>query len=112
MDKATREATIAAVSAQFDADLIIYWGDLARAHDEQLLSRLRSRRLHRNCVLWLITRGGDANAAYRIARTLQRVYNTRAKDDGKKGTFNLFVSSICKSAGTILATGADKLIMC
>lgn len=111
MDKATREATIQAVTTRDDADLIVYWGDLGRPQDDELLKVLRARRLRRNCILWLITRGGDANVAYRIARTLQRVYHTREKDETKKGVFNLFVSSICKSAGTILASGADKLLM-
>ena len=49
----------------------------------------------------LVTRGGDAGAAYRIARLLQTKYTN----------FALCVPSICKSAGTLVATGAHQLVV-
>jgi len=54
-----------------------------------------------NCVLILTTSGGDADAAFIIARQLKRVY-TR---------FYLFVFGRCKSAGTLVAAGADEIVM-
>src|SRR5260370_20038582 len=100
MNRAEAEAILEAFCVANDSDLIVYWGDL-RADYEYVLRNLAKRRRRRNCVLWLTTRGGDPNTAYRIARTLQRFYKTRVE----------IVSNICKSAGTIVATGSDKLYM-
>jgi Serine dehydrogenase proteinase len=55
----------------------------------------------KGCVLILVTYGGDASAAYRIARFMQDVFKP----------FIVFVPGPCKSAGTLLATGAHQLIM-
>jgi hypothetical protein len=52
-------------------------------------------------LLILTTNGGDADAAYKIARHLKRCYDT----------FTLAVFGMCKSAGTILALGADEIVM-
>ena len=45
--------------------------------------------------------GGDADTAYRIARCLQFKYEQ----------FSLYVWGYCKSAGTLVATGANELIL-
>jgi hypothetical protein len=47
----------------------------------------------------LVTRGGDPDVAYRIARCIQNHYEK----------FTVCVSGICKSAGTLLALGANEL---
>jgi hypothetical protein len=52
-------------------------------------------------LVLLVTSGGDADAAYKIARALQRYY-TR---------FSASIPGYCKSAGTIVATGAHELII-
>lgn len=49
----------------------------------------------------LVTFGGDADTAYRIARCLQDHYEK----------FILYVSGICKSAGTLVAIGAHELVI-
>ncbi len=49
----------------------------------------------------MVTEGGDADPAYRIARCLQDHYDR----------FSLFVSGYCKSAGTLVALGAHELQM-
>ena len=51
----------------------------------------------------LTTCGGSGDSAYRIARCLQRSY--------RDGEFILFVDSLCKSAGTLIALGSDQIIM-
>lgn len=53
-------------------------------------------------ILLLTTYGGEANAAYRMARWFQRNYQE----------FVVFPPSICASAGTLLAVGANKIVMC
>lgn len=55
------------------------------------------RRKH--CILVLTTSGGDADAAYLMARYLRRFY--------EKVTICVF--GYCKSAGTLLALGAHEV---
>ena len=50
----------------------------------------------------LSTFGGDAHAAYRVTRHLRNRYR-----DG----VILFIPTLCKSAGTLVAIGADELVM-
>lgn len=56
---------------------------------------------NKKIVLALVTYGGLPNAAYKIGRYLQSIY------DEVVG----FVPSICKSAGTLIVTGCHKLII-
>ena len=49
------------------------------------------------------TFGGGADAAFRIVRAIRRYY--------KNGQFILYILGQCKSAGTLLALGADKIFM-
>jgi membrane-bound ClpP family serine protease len=58
-------------------------------------------RCHERGTLVLSTLGGDPHAAYRIARFLKYCYKR----------FYLYVFGYCKSAGTIIALGADEIIM-
>ena len=51
----------------------------------------------------MTTSGGDLEAAYRITRCIQDRY--------AGGNVFLFTNSLCKSAGTLVALGADILIM-
>ena len=95
------EQAIAAVSAELDADVIHYNGPISRPYDTMLIQECMKRRRRKNVLLMLITEGGDADAAYRIARCLQTQYEH----------FSLFVSGYCKSAGTLIATGAHELII-
>ena len=67
----------------------------------RLIDACMKRRRRKNALMMLVTRGGDADAAYRIGRCLQSKYER----------FFLYVSGLCKSAGTIIATGAHELIM-
>ncbi|NJK36080.1 MAG: hypothetical protein HC919_14710, partial [Oscillatoriales cyanobacterium SM2_2_1] len=54
-----------------------------------------------NVILVATTFGGDPDAAYRMARFLQQQYDR----------FTLCVFGFCKSAGTLLAIGADEIVM-
>lgn len=53
----------------------------------------------------LTTTGGDAHAAYRIARALHLNYCQ------KGGQMLIFVNNICASAGTLITLAANKLIL-
>jgi hypothetical protein len=95
------EVVATIVSDQLDADIILYNGAIFRDGADSLVKACISRRRRSNVVLILVTQGGDADSAYRIARCLQNGY----------GHFTLYVSGYCKSAGTLIATGAHELVM-
>lgn len=74
------------------------------------LDRRTARRLYeahqrsphrKHCVLVLTTSGGDADAAYIMARYLRKHYEK----------LTICVFGYCKSAGTLLAIGAHELVM-
>ena len=89
------------VAVALDADIILYNGATYRIGVELLVGQTDKRRRRTNALLILVTQGGDADSAYRIARWLQSHYEK----------FILFVSGYCKSAGTLVATGAHELVM-
>ncbi|MFG1179006.1 SDH family Clp fold serine proteinase [Xanthobacter versatilis] len=90
------------VSEEYDADVYIYSGEIS---DQGYGKLVESIALHgtdrRNILLILVTNGGSANNAYQIARVLHKTYKN----------FILYTPSYCKSAGTLIALGAHKLIM-
>ena len=89
------------VASNLDADIIYLEGTLSKGVAFDLLSQCIQRTRRPNVLLILITPGGDPNAAYRIARCLQRKYKRLA----------LYAPYHCKSSGTLIATGAHELIM-
>lgn len=91
------------IAARLNADVLLYNGDFypGNSSDEVLIDMCMSRPRRDNVLLVLITNGGDANIAYRVARCLQRSYED----------FYVFVPGWCKSAGTLVAIGADEIIM-
>jgi len=54
----------------------------------------------------MVTNGGSPNSAYQIARLLQR----NARPTGR-GDLILFIPAFCKSAGTLIALGANRIVM-
>lgn len=94
------ESLIQALSSEIQSDIVLYAGPLERPGDVDLISRC-GRKTYKNALLFLATYGGTAHSAYRIARCFQRCYDR----------FSVYVHTICKSAGTLLALGADEIIM-
>ena len=86
---------------QSDTDILFYNGPLYRYDDETVRDICFGTRRRSNVMLIALTYGGTANAAYRIARCLQKCYNQ----------FTLFLPFSCYSAGTLLAIGAHELVM-
>ena len=84
-----------------DTDVILYNGLLERHQDGLLIGECIKRQKRKNVLLILVTLGGDADSAYRIARCLQTKYEH----------FSLYVSGFCKSAGTLVAMGAHQLVV-
>ena len=85
-----------------DYDIIIYNGEIELNEFNKLfeiISNIKNQD-SKNCLLALTTFGGSPHIAYKIARFLKNTYNK----------FDLLVLNQCKSAGTIVALGADKII--
>ncbi len=89
-----------AVADALDADVILYNGPISRPQDSHLIDACVRRRRRTNALLMLVTMGGDPDAAYRVARCIQTKYDH----------FVMYVSGCCKSAGTLVATGAHELV--
>jgi hypothetical protein len=91
-------------SKGLDADIYIISGALYEPLDDEtlaLIAKVAAKK--KNGLLVLTTFGGNADVAYRIARGFQRAYTD--------GEFIILISGHCKSAGTLLAIGAARLIM-
>lgn len=89
------------VGDTYSADVILYSGEVESGAADQMIRIARDPKRRKNVVLILTTRGGSPDAAYRIARCLRRYYSK----------LTLFIYGMCKSAGTLIAIGADELIL-
>lgn len=90
-----------ALATDRDADVILYNGDIGEPWDRYLAEDCAGRERRKNVVLVPVTYGGDPHAAYRMARCLEGLYEH----------FAAFVVGPCKSAGTLLVTGAHELVV-
>lgn len=89
------------VSLKLNSDIYLYSGILDKDGADRFILAAEENKSKENVILILTTHGGHADAAYRIARYLKRTY----------GKFALYVFGQCKSAGTLLALGADEIVM-
>jgi len=91
------------VAAKLDADVLFINAEFARGGvDKEVTQTVTSlKRRRKSVVAIIVSEGGDASAAYKVARTLQRCY--------KK--FIALVPGWCKSAGTLCVLGAHELVM-
>ncbi|NTU50404.1 MAG: SppA protein, partial [Desulfobulbaceae bacterium] len=87
--------------AEYGRDVFFYYGSINRSGYNQISDCLEKIENKSSAVcLVLSTTGGDADAAYRIARALQYYYKE----------FDILIPGLCKSAGTLLAIGANRLV--
>lgn len=90
----------------YEAEIVYYSGPIDSPHHIELLDKLHSYKyVYKNLLLILATHGGSADVAYRIARSLQKLSHSQDAE------FLLYTPFLCKSAGTLIAIGADKIIM-
>lgn len=94
-------ATIRRAAAALNADVYYVSGTLSRTTDACLRDVSERSRRHDRCVLVLTTGGGDADAAYLMARFLRGTYQR----------VTACVFGYCKSAGTLLALGCHEIAM-
>ncbi|EFE22803.1 hypothetical protein EDWATA_02175 [Edwardsiella tarda ATCC 23685] len=86
-------------------DVYIYAGDIHRDGYQDLTNAIKKRKtahgLRKDVIFCAATYGGDPNAGYRIGRALQHNYDK----------ITLLVVGPCKSAGTLIAIAADRLVI-
>ena len=91
---------VEAVAEKYDADIYLYSGSIDHNGFGKVVDAFAPGG-RPNALLILTTHGGLANSAYKISRFFQSQYER----------FDIFIPSVCKSAGTLLALGANRLIM-
>ena len=84
-----------------NADVLVFNGPVVRHLDRRVIRLFRTRRRRPKVVLMLVTSGGDPDAAYRIARSLQEQYEH----------VTILIPGYCKSAGTMIALGAQEFVI-
>lgn len=92
-------------SAQNSTDILCYKGAIERAGYDKVC-KIIPKSTSQNCLFFLNTYGGDPDAGYRIARALSHHY-----DQKRNASITVFVTGMCKSAGTLICIGGDKLVI-
>jgi hypothetical protein len=90
------------VAEQLDADIVVYSGGIRGGADDRFIDLIAEKQKRKNIVLFLTTSGGLPDVAFRIARACQEFY---------EGKFSLIVDTWCKSAGSLVAVGANEIVM-
>lgn len=84
-----------------DNDVFILSGEINRLVFTAFAHLIEQSPRKQNVVLFLSTNGGDPGAGYRITRLLQQKYNR----------VRFVIPYMCKSAGTLMAIGANEIAM-
>jgi hypothetical protein len=96
------KALVNGVADKADSDFLLFSNSIYDAQTDHFIKAVCDIKKKRsNVSLILCTNGGSADAGYRIARCLKKNY--------KK--FLLYVFGNCKSAGTLIAVGANEIVM-
>lgn len=91
---------VRAAADEYDADIFLFSATVDHSSYGKLVKCFPAER-RTNAILILTTHGGLANSAFQIARFLQNHYRE----------FSVFIPAFCKSAGTMIALGAHRLVM-
>lgn len=94
-------AALDEVEKELDGEVVLYNGPIGENGYGKLVSATLNIRERKRLILVLLTNGGSADSAYRMARYAQNFFTD----------FIVIVPSACKSAGTLLALGASKVFM-
>lgn len=85
-----------------DSDFYVFSGTINDSNADKFIKLLRKKQdKNKNCSLVLTTFGGDPDSGYRIIRAVKRYYDQ----------IFLYIFGSCKSTGTLMALGADEIIM-
>ena len=105
MDENPNEEFLAAIDAaakEYEADLYLYSGPISDEGYGKVVTAITKHKVRNRAILILTTNGGSANVAYQIARIFQQIYPNQ---------FLVCAPSTCKSAGTLVALGANRLLL-
>jgi hypothetical protein len=91
---------LADLSATLGKDCYIYVGNVNRNGYDQITDEFIKKKT-KSAYLFLATYGGDPSAGYRIARGFRHHYEHLI----------IVIPTYCKSAGTLMAIGADELVI-
>lgn len=86
-------------AAPLERDFYVYNGALRRGPVLNVMESIGRYQQSPKVTLLLVTNGGDPDAAFKVCRYLQERYDS----------FTLLVSGLCKSAGTLVALGAEEI---
>ncbi len=103
-DPKEQDQNLKDLSEQLGADLFLLSGEIDYANTDKILHTIRDltpERRNKNAAIFLTTFGGDADAAYRLIRGLKSSYRE----------VTAYVFGYCKSAGTLIVIGADKIVV-
>ena len=90
------------IAEKHDSDIFIFNAEIDTWTVDSLILKIKKLpQKHKNIILILTTFGGSADDAYRMVRYIKKNYEH----------FILFVFGSCKSAGTLIALGADEIVM-
>ena len=92
---------VSKVKKELNSDMFFYNASLTRVNADNFISLIKSNKQNKNVCLFITTNGGDIDCTYKITRYLIKQYEF----------FRLYVFGPCKSAGTLLALGANEIIM-
>jgi hypothetical protein len=100
LNKAALAEHVATYRAAYNADLYIFSGDITDETADQFVALLAATIPRRpTAAVFLTTFGGDPDAAFRIGKALRHYYTS----------VRLLLAGSCKSAGTLIALGANHL---
>jgi membrane-bound ClpP family serine protease len=100
--QSVRLDSLAGVAAdEYNADIYLYSGPISEVGLAALMRAILDGVERANCLLILSTNGGSISASYKIARFIHRKYSRLL----------LCVPGFCRSAGTLIALGAHKLLL-
>lgn len=99
MNAADIKQIAADLAAEQDADVLLVNTSMDRGKETLFIDRCARLVRRKNALVIIVTNGGDADVAYRMARCLQQRYEK----------VTAIISGACKSAGTLLAIGAHEL---
>lgn len=86
---------------KLDTDILFFNGKIQKTDTELAIVHFMKRKRRDRVLLVLVTYGGEPGAAYKMARCLQECYKQ----------FSIFIPGPCKSAGTLIAVGANQVVM-
>lgn len=97
-----RAKAVGRLADRENADIYLFSAPITPALVDRLRNLICRKKTRReNAILFLTTFGGDPDSAFRLASCLHQSYNAK---------FAAYIFGLCKSAGTLAVTGADRIV--